>query len=232
VAERILPWVTASAAIIGIVFGLWQYVGKNQAERVARVVELHRAYVGSSGKEPIYEAWTKHIAEATGDVETLRCEFILKLVQTGEVADSPETADCSNDKFKNFVKSYNLSSVQRQKFRQILYDRERAFFDGDTAASNDFYRIRAFFHEIVVCVDEDACDRNASINFFAVEMLQFLNDACPLFEASKWNLNTPDLAIAKFIVESDLRKEIVDAGNDPNRESIFFCDFYRSLDKP
>jgi hypothetical protein len=232
-AERVLPWVGALVTLCALVFALFQYTSNNMAERVARVVELHRAYTGSAGAPPIYETWTSAIEAAGDSLDRASCTFIEGLVKQGAITYKTGPVGCDNEAFRTFTNTVELDHLQRGNLRIIVANQLRAFFEknADTLAKKkDIFRALAFFHEVAVCVETNACDRDAADRFFAIDMRDFLNGACVLFESSDYSIQSPDYAVAKFVAESGLRKRVDEDNKDAGQESLFLCDIYRGLD--
>jgi hypothetical protein len=215
VTDRIVPWLTLTVTVVGVTIGLWQYIERNSNERVARVVELHKTYIGlGSSTSSLSDLRRESEADQYKLAVDVKCQFMKEL---------NAKSDCRSDA--------SFSPDQRAALRGRIDKAVVTQFGSSETNRRNLGKLLGFYLSLVTCVDQDACDTGAAVRFFASDILSFLNQNCPLIadEARRWRVEPPDIVLAKFLVKN--KEEFYSAGLDAGRQSMFLCDHLRQQEQ-
>ncbi len=235
VSDRLLPWVTLAFAMIAGGFGLYQYKANNDAQRVVQTLELYHAYVGElTDKKSLNDLLNTYNDKLGPIIDVTRCQFYLDLIAKGDLQ-IEDQLDCGKTGYIEILNRSPLNNVQRKTLRQKIGGAGLDAFENgmifDGASKGYVFKIMSYFTEVVVCVNQGACDEAATIDFFADDMVSFLNGFCSIFEqeAKTWNSESLDQRIVHFLIRNDQDAKI-DLSRDPDREKLFRCERHRRIE--
>ena len=223
--DKVLPVMTFTLAVLGTVFGLFQYSQNNKAARVNRVLELHRTYVGTSGGSvrPLFEFWEQYTSDWRHAVVSVKCDYLNEL----ERDDISSKFDCKDPTVGDLLGKVELSEAEGEILRNRI-DTYTLKSLSEPEVSANLKRVLYTFRQVIICVEQSACDRLAAVQFFGSDMLSFVNGACPLFkkEGQAWKTPAPDTIIAQFL--TDNFDELKVPRPKPGR-NLFWCTDHRSI---
>lgn len=229
VAQRVLPWTTLTAVIVGGAIALMQYSNDLGIARSAAALEMHKQFRDDAGD------WSSTLLRnADGDAVSIeqfaleilkiRCLAYAEAVETGTVDPKDTTLpDCVD------LRLWDQETLDKAPYsgdadlRITIAQRVRAFMVDDTKVDRgQFFRVSRYLRAVAVCVDRRTCDQQTAIALFAHEMTGFVNAACPHAQSLGSEGQYELRFLAGFLGSANVRDDMY-WSDDKNRKKLFLC---------